>query len=96
MDDTMKPKKTSQFIALGAVAALAIVFIVTQTSLLSVITSSPWWMYGLIIGILFSGYMWVKTMKEENEADQEWIEQEGNVYMARLEAAKARREAQQK
>ncbi|GAF12264.1 hypothetical protein JCM19046_3232 [Bacillus sp. JCM 19046] len=90
----MKTKQTSQLVALGTVAALIVAFILTQTSIGAIVLASPWWIYLLIAGIGFSGYMWVKTMRDENEVDQEWIEQEGNVYMERIE--EARRNAMQK
>ncbi|WP_245808781.1 sporulation YhaL family protein [Shouchella patagoniensis] len=84
----MKTKQTSQLLALLAVAALVIAFIFTQTSIVQMIAASPWWMYLVVVGILVSGFMWIKTMREENEVDHEWIEQEGNVYMARIEEAR--------
>ncbi|MFS0786147.1 sporulation YhaL family protein [Shouchella sp. 1P09AA] len=88
----MKSKETSQYLALGAVAILVIAFLLTQTSVGELIVASPWWTYLLMLGILFSGYQWIRTMREDKVMDDEWIEQEGNVYMERIQEAKKLKE----
>jgi uncharacterized protein YabE (DUF348 family) len=45
----------------------------------------PWWIYVCIIGILVSGYMAFKTSREDKIIDNEFIEQEGQVYLDRIE-----------
>lgn len=56
--------------------------------------SLPWWMYFVLAGILYSGYKFVTMSREEHDQEQEWIEQEGNVYMKRMEAEKEKRQRQ--
>lgn len=45
----------------------------------------PWWIYLCIIGILVSGYMAFKSAREEKKIDDTFIEQEGQVYLDRIE-----------
>lgn len=56
----------------------------------------PWWMYFVLAGILFSGYRFLVLTKEEYEQEMEWIEEEGNVYMRRIEAEREKKKAQTK
>ena len=51
----------------------------------------PIWIYFVAAGILFSAFMAVKTGKEERDTENEWIEKEGEIYMARLEKEKEKR-----
>jgi len=53
---------------------------------------APWWIYLVIMGIIFSAYMMVRTAKEEQEIDQVFIEKEGEVYMERIREERARRQ----
>lgn len=47
---------------------------------------------GLLIGgIVISGFMAVKTGREERASENEWIEQEGNVFIARMHEEKERK-----
>ncbi|MED4129571.1 MULTISPECIES: sporulation YhaL family protein [Shouchella] len=91
----MKTKETSQFLALGAVVVLVVAFLLTQTSVGQFVLASPWWTYLLILGIVFSGYQWIRALKEEKEIDEDFIEQEGNVYMERIQEAKKLKEQQE-
>ncbi|SDC22560.1 sporulation YhaL family protein [Shouchella lonarensis] len=91
----MKSNQMSQMIALVSVVALVIAFLLTQTSLGTFIVQSPWWVYAVLAGVFVSGYMWLKTMREENEVEQESIEQEGQVYMERLEEARGKKARQE-
>ena len=45
----------------------------------------PFWMYFVVMGIMISGYMVVKTGKDEKKIEDEIIEREGEVYMKRLD-----------
>lgn len=51
----------------------------------------PWWIYLVVLGIVFSGYMAVKTAKKEQEIDNGFIEQEGEVYLKRMKQEKEQR-----
>ncbi len=50
-----------------------------------------WFIFLLIVGICFSGYMTVRTAKDEREKEDVIIEQEGKLYMERLEKEKEKR-----
>jgi len=54
----------------------------------------PWWIYLVLAGIIFSAYMMIKTAKEDQEVDMEFIEKEGEVYIQRMEEEKARKKEQ--
>ena len=45
----------------------------------------PFWIYFVVMGIILSAYMVVRTGKEEKVIEEEMIEREGNIYMQRLE-----------
>ncbi|CAN2252602.1 MULTISPECIES: sporulation protein YhaL [Bacillus] len=55
----------------------------------------PWWVYLCIVGIIFSAYKLVAAAKEEEKADQSFIEKEGQIYMERMEKERERRSSQQ-
>ncbi|MFC0561779.1 sporulation YhaL family protein [Halalkalibacter alkalisediminis] len=87
----MKNKPSSKRLALFLLATLAVGFILTQTTVGNVLLSSPWWVYFVLAGIVYSGYLSVKYTLEDKRTEQEWIENEGNVYIARMEEEKERR-----
>ncbi|WP_070808101.1 sporulation YhaL family protein [Halalkalibacter okhensis] len=86
----MKNKPSKRF-ALILLAILAFGFILTQTAVGAVLLSSPWWVYFVLAGILLSGYLSIKYSLEDKRTEQEWIENEGNIYMQRLEEERERR-----
>ena len=45
----------------------------------------PFWIYFVVMGIILSAYMVVRTGKEEKLMEDEMIEREGDIYMKRLE-----------
>ena len=45
----------------------------------------------IIAGIFLSAFMTIKSIREEQKADESWIEQEGNVYIERMEEEKRKR-----
>jgi len=45
----------------------------------------PFWVYFVVMGIILSAYMVVRTGKEEKVIEEEMIEREGDIYMQRLE-----------
>ena len=45
----------------------------------------PFWIYFVVMGIITSAYMVVRTGKEEKLVEEEMIEREGDIYMQRLE-----------
>ncbi|MBB6449542.1 uncharacterized membrane protein YciS (DUF1049 family) [Geomicrobium halophilum] len=57
------------------------------------ITTIPWWVATVILAAIISGYMWIRTSMQERKAEAEWIEQEGRVYIRRMEKERAGRSA---
>ncbi|GAB4073906.1 sporulation YhaL family protein [Barrientosiimonas marina] len=45
----------------------------------------PWWVFMLIMFIFLSGYMAFRAMRAERRLEQQYIEQEGMVYIDRME-----------
>ncbi|WP_027409900.1 sporulation YhaL family protein [Anoxybacteroides tepidamans] len=56
--------------------------------------SLPWWIYVVVAGIVFSGYMTVRTAAQERKIDEEFIEKEGEIYMERIREERRRRQQQ--
>lgn len=52
----------------------------------------PLWIYFIVVGIIISAYMVIKTGKEERRLEEEMIEKEGEVYMKRLEKERQKKE----
>ncbi|WP_082193306.1 sporulation YhaL family protein [Bacillus rubiinfantis] len=51
----------------------------------------PIWIYFVMAGIIISAFMAIKTGREERLMEMENIEQEGEIYMKRLEQEKGLR-----
>jgi hypothetical protein len=54
----------------------------------------PIWVYAVVVGIVVSALMAVKTGREERMLEMESIEKEGEIYLTRLESEKERREGE--
>ncbi|MEH7503235.1 sporulation YhaL family protein [Neobacillus drentensis] len=52
----------------------------------------PIWVYAVVVGIVVSALMALKTGREERLMEMENIEQEGEIYMKRLEREKELKE----
>jgi len=52
----------------------------------------PIWVYAVVVGIVISALMALKTGREERQLEMENIEEEGEIYMKRLERERERRE----
>ncbi|MEH7246690.1 sporulation YhaL family protein [Neobacillus niacini] len=52
----------------------------------------PIWVYAVVVGIVISALMAIKTGREERLLEMENIEKEGEIYLTRLEEEKERRE----
>ncbi|WP_144554816.1 sporulation YhaL family protein [Bacillus sp. X1(2014)] len=52
----------------------------------------PIWVYAVVVGIVISALMAIKTGREERQLEMENIEQEGEIYMKRLEREKEKKE----
>jgi hypothetical protein len=51
----------------------------------------PIWIYAVLVGIMISAYMAIRTGKEERQLEMQSIEREGEIYMERLEKEKENR-----
>ena len=51
----------------------------------------PFWVYLVVMGIFFSGFMAIRTGQKEREIDDMYIEKEGQVYMQRMELEREKR-----
>ncbi|MDQ0973085.1 Na+/glutamate symporter [Bacillus niacini] len=51
----------------------------------------PIWVYAVVVGIVISALMAIKTGREERMLEMENIEKEGEIYLTRLEQEKERR-----
>jgi hypothetical protein len=54
----------------------------------------PIWVYAIVVGIVISALMAIKTGREERLLEMENIEKEGEIYLTRLEEEKERREGE--
>jgi Na+/glutamate symporter len=52
----------------------------------------PFWVFAVVVGIVISALMAIKTGRDERMLEQQSIEKEGEVYLERLEKEKERRE----
>ncbi|NHM31758.1 sporulation YhaL family protein [Neobacillus terrae] len=51
----------------------------------------PIWVYAVVIGIIISAFMALKTAREDREIEKEIIEREGEIYITRLNEEKEKR-----
>jgi hypothetical protein len=54
----------------------------------------PFWVFAVVVGIVVSALMAMKTGREERLLELENIEKEGEIYIHRLEREKEMREEQ--
>ncbi|SFD36628.1 Sporulation protein YhaL [Lentibacillus persicus] len=52
----------------------------------------PWWVFMMILFIFLSGLMAFRAMRAEQRLEEQFIEQEGRIYIDRME--EERREKQ--
>lgn len=51
----------------------------------------PFWIWLVVAGIVISGYMTIRTNREEREMELREAEQEGQIYLKRIEEEKEKR-----
>ena len=56
----------------------------------------PLWVYFVLVGIVVSAIMVIKTGNEEQKIDNTYIEKEGNVYIERMYEEKKKRAGNKK
>lgn len=78
------------------VTTLFVLFMLQQLGLIDPIINKlenvAWWVYLVVAGIIFSGYQAFNLSKQEKDVDEEWVQEQGNVYMKRMNAEKKRRQ----
>ncbi|MGA9287385.1 MAG: sporulation YhaL family protein [Anaerobacillus sp.] len=62
-----------------------------SATVIGVFSSFPWWLYFVLAGIIYSGYKTMQLTAEEKRVDQIHIEEEGRVYVERMEEERERR-----
>lgn len=56
------------------------------------IMTIPTWVFAVVVGIVISALMAIKTGRDERQLEKEHIEREGDIYIKRLEEEKERRQ----
>jgi hypothetical protein len=79
----------------GAILIAAFVLKEYSAGVSKFFTMTPWWMYFVLCGIIYSGYRATALFQEDRVLEQKVIEEEGKVYMKRIELAKAYDEARE-
>lgn len=51
----------------------------------------PFWVWLVVLGILFSAYMTIRTNREEREMELKEAEQEGEIYLERIREEREKR-----
>ncbi len=82
----------------GILVILGVLFIISilqLTEIFSAVTAFasglPWWVYFVLAGIIYSGYKSMTLTVEDRKVDQIHIEEEGKVYVKRMEDERERR-----
>ncbi|MTT30477.1 signal peptidase [Terrilactibacillus sp. BCM23-1] len=87
----MKRTKRSLFL-IGVILTL---FVLQQFhllgSMIEQIETLPWWGIMVVLGIIFSGYQAFTLSRKDKEIDDKWVEEQGHVYIERMEMEKAKR-----
>ena len=79
-------------IILGFLFILSVLQLTEITATVSgVFSKFPWWLYFVLAGIIYSGYKTMQLTAEERRVDQIHIEEEGRVYVERMEEERERR-----
>jgi hypothetical protein len=57
----------------------------------TVFANTPWWIYFVLAGIIYSGYRASIHFAEEKKVDETFIEEEGKKYIERMHNERERR-----
>lgn len=91
-------KKTKRAIAI--ICTIIFLYILQQWGILMPIVDRieafPWWVYLVFAGILFSGFQFVISYMKEKEEDMKWIEEQGQVFINRMNEERERRNENKK
>jgi len=61
-----------------------------------VILGVPWWVFITILLIFLSGYMAFRAMRAEQKLEQQFIEEEGQRYIERMEEERESRQKEKR
>lgn len=86
----MKKGAKRSLVILGSLFGL---YVLKTAGVFTSLATFPWWTYFIIAGILFSGYRFLVESQKDKNADKEWIEEQGEVYMKRIDAERKKRRA---
>jgi hypothetical protein len=79
----------------GAILIAAFVLKEYSAGVSQFFAMTPWWVYFVLCGIIYSGYRATTLFQEDRALEQKVIEEEGKVFMKRIEIAKAFDEAKE-
>ena|GEM_PF-1543387 len=82
------------------VVGLLVVFYTFQqfnglSSITNLLNKMPLWTMIVFLGIVVSAWQYFKSARQEKDEDAHWLEEQGKVYMHRMEEEKKRRNQQQ-
>lgn len=75
---------------LGSLLLLVIAFAARNFQPSVLLEAGPWWVYFLLVGVLYSGYMALKYYMEDKQVDKEFIAREGEVFIHRMNEERQR------
>lgn len=79
-------------IILGVIILALFMNLGSGADLISVIfANTPWWVYFVLAGIIYSGYRASIHFSEDRKVDEAFIEEEGKKYIERMNEEKERR-----
>jgi len=86
-------KKTKR--SLYLIGFLIVLYILQQAgvlgAMLSYIGGLPFWVVLVMAGILISFWQFMRHSDDEEEEDEKWIEEQGQVFIRRMQEEKERR-----
>ena len=60
---------------------------------MGMILGLPWWVFMMILFIFLSGFMAFRATRAEHRLEQQYIEQEGKIYIDRMEEERRQRQS---
>ena len=79
------------------VVGLLVAFYILQqfnalNGVVSLLNKMPLWTMIVFLGIIVSAWQYFRSARQEEDEDSHWIEEQGKVYIHRMEEEKKRRE----
>lgn len=91
----MKKKARWTWMTVG----LLVVFYILQqfnglSGIIGLLNKMPLWTMIVFLGIIVSAWQYFRNARQEEDEDARWLEEQGKVYIHRMEEEKKRRERQ--